>query len=206
MVPDPLNELQIFMCLWISGQCVPKNVIKVLREACWTGAGGKAVILMELLTVLEFKSEKCSKHICKGVPFNVVCCLFVYNANECSVTAGALFRKYVSVSKKTDSRLGERRDWGGCVLGGRGLSNKTGVLMRASTWRRALRFCVVLQWLFTFRSRHHKSPIILWCEGHDRKAFPCLMSKGQQRAHQTPDGNRLQRRARLPNKEPGAGV
>lgn len=34
-----------------------KNVIKVLREAWWTGAGGEAVILMELLSVLEFKSE-----------------------------------------------------------------------------------------------------------------------------------------------------
>lgn len=28
--------------------------------------------------------------------------LFVYNANESTLAAGALFRKYVSVSKKTD--------------------------------------------------------------------------------------------------------
>lgn len=68
--------------------------------------------LTEILSVLEFMSEKFSfytrgaKHICREVPFK----LFVYNANESTLAAGALFRKYVSVSKKTDSQLSERRN------------------------------------------------------------------------------------------------
>lgn len=56
--------------------------------------------------------------------------LFVYNANECTLAAEALFRKYMSVSKKTNSWL---RDWE-VVCWGRGLSNVANHTATKQVW------------------------------------------------------------------------
>lgn len=59
--------------------------------------------------------------------------LFVYNANECTLAAGAFYEVHVSMSKKINSRLRERENWE-VACWGRGLSNVANHTATKQVW------------------------------------------------------------------------